>query len=118
MDYFVQDIARQNPLGAMRDSNVCLTPLLAVRREAKVGALFGEPPCHLLGRADGRRGLKYDDIPALQHRRDRTAGALDIVQVRFMVLFERSRHGDQERSEEHTSELQSLMRISYAVFCL
>src|SRR3546814_8860658 len=25
---------------------------------------------------------------------------------------------DDERSEEHTSELQSLMRISYAVFCL
>src|SRR3546814_5979306 len=28
------------------------------------------------------------------------------------------RHGMRERSEEHTSELQSLMRISYAVFCL
>src|SRR3546814_2269595 len=32
------------------------------------------------------------------------------------------RHDDHEqpwhRSEEHTSELQSLMRISYAVFCL
>src|SRR3546814_8142687 len=26
--------------------------------------------------------------------------------------------GDDVRSEEHTSELQSLMRISYAVFCL
>src|SRR3546814_1673237 len=26
--------------------------------------------------------------------------------------------GDLQRSEEHTSELQSLMRISYAVFCL
>src|SRR3546814_3356151 len=26
--------------------------------------------------------------------------------------------GDLGRSEEHTSELQSLMRISYAVFCL
>src|SRR3546814_6899516 len=26
--------------------------------------------------------------------------------------------GPQGRSEEHTSELQSLMRISYAVFCL
>src|SRR3546814_8715310 len=25
---------------------------------------------------------------------------------------------DMDRSEEHTSELQSLMRISYAVFCL
>src|SRR3546814_10211481 len=28
------------------------------------------------------------------------------------------RFGRIERSEEHTSELQSLMRISYAVFCL
>src|SRR3546814_7634149 len=27
-------------------------------------------------------------------------------------------HRVRERSEEHTSELQSLMRISYAVFCL
>src|SRR3546814_8624979 len=27
-------------------------------------------------------------------------------------------HRSQPRSEEHTSELQSLMRISYAVFCL
>src|SRR3546814_8707251 len=34
---------------------------------------------------------------------------------------QRARGGDQigaPRSEEHTSELQSLMRISYAVFCL
>src|SRR3546814_5512477 len=30
----------------------------------------------------------------------------------------RSFAGRYERSEEHTSELQSLMRISYAVFCL
>src|SRR3546814_4348946 len=28
------------------------------------------------------------------------------------------RRGPPDRSEEHTSELQSLMRISYAVFCL
>src|SRR3546814_3742162 len=30
----------------------------------------------------------------------------------------RPRHEARQRSEEHTSELQSLMRISYAVFCL
>src|SRR3546814_5507476 len=29
-----------------------------------------------------------------------------------------SREDADDRSEEHTSELQSLMRISYAVFCL
>src|SRR3546814_3898816 len=36
------------------------------------------------------------------------------------IGLERGRvHRDQHvRSEEHTSELQSLMRISYAVFCL
>src|SRR3546814_1134133 len=33
----------------------------------------------------------------------------------FEVVFE---DGRWVRSEEHTSELQSLMRISYAVFCL
>src|SRR3546814_1018940 len=31
---------------------------------------------------------------------------------------ERTAGRDSRRSEEHTSELQSLMRISYAVFCL
>src|SRR3546814_3035171 len=31
---------------------------------------------------------------------------------------DRPTEGEQSRSEEHTSELQSLMRISYAVFCL
>src|SRR3546814_9091874 len=40
---------------------------------------------------------------------------------RFPALGGPGRRGDrpqQGRSEEHTSELQSLMRISYAVFCL
>src|SRR3546814_3543668 len=37
------------------------------------------------------------------------------------LVVQQSRQGHQAalaRSEEHTSELQSLMRISYAVFCL
>src|SRR3546814_9425324 len=38
-----------------------------------------------------------------------------IVDLLYAVLDPRLRAG---RSEEHTSELQSLMRISYAVFCL
>src|SRR3546814_7153606 len=37
-----------------------------------------------------------------------------------MIIGENAKPNDLEvnRSEEHTSELQSLMRISYAVFCL
>src|SRR3546814_5816466 len=34
------------------------------------------------------------------------------------VIVRLSDFKSNERSEEHTSELQSLMRISYAVFCL
>src|SRR3546814_8347080 len=34
------------------------------------------------------------------------------------VSYEELLHVHRRRSEEHTSELQSLMRISYAVFCL
>src|SRR3546814_9495774 len=39
-------------------------------------------------------------------------------ELRSVPLAARIRSGPGERSEEHTSELQSLMRISYAVFCL
>src|SRR3546814_9677347 len=42
--------------------------------------------------------------------------------VRFVVFFAAmialARVRPERRSEEHTSELQSLIRISYAVFCL
>src|SRR3546814_1615682 len=36
----------------------------------------------------------------------------------YMLIEDRAQQGISKRSEEHTSELQSLMRISYAVFCL
>src|SRR3546814_9237800 len=45
----------------------------------------------------------------------------DMVEQMFrngQVCRRGSRTGCGARSEEHTSELQSLMRISYAVFCL
>src|SRR3546814_7362174 len=42
-----------------------------------------------------------------------TRGIRVIVKPRFLA-----EQSDPDRSEEHTSELQSLMRISYAVFCL
>src|SRR3546814_8170245 len=41
--------------------------------------------------------------------------------IALIELFRNAAHfgdDDRRRSEEHTSELQSLMRISYAVFCL
>src|SRR3546814_2856355 len=43
----------------------------------------------------------------------------DYLGDRFVEMFACVKRTEQDRrSEEHTSELQSLMRISYAVFCL
>src|SRR3546814_2303723 len=53
------------------------------------------------------------DIPSVSDFDSPTGkGALGVVEDRRVTL------GNARRSEEHTSELQSLMRISYAVFCL
>src|SRR3546814_10080984 len=41
-----------------------------------------------------------------------------VVQLLLLALAYLACRGWSRRSEEHTSELQSLMRISYAVFCL
>src|SRR3546814_6943510 len=65
---------------------------------------------------------------AAQVRGQQRGKAVDRAQRRAQVVRDAVRerrlqavHGGQfgpGRSEEHTSELQSLMRISYAVFCL
>src|SRR3546814_1379942 len=47
-----------------------------------------------------------------------TPGAIFMVNVNIMRHNGISANLVAGRSEEHTSELQSLMRISYAVFCL
>src|SRR3546814_10577899 len=57
----------------------------------------------------------FRPVAQLDHDRGvgrRLSAALPLVAVRGL------RAGCIARSEEHTSELQSLMRISYAVFCL
>src|SRR3546814_965782 len=53
---------------------------------------------------------RYDDVIKTQNLR--YVGLPHEYALRFHVGMTKA------RSEEHTSELQSLMRISYAVFCL
>src|SRR3546814_9897152 len=62
-----------------------------------------------------RAKLNLSSLYARLGRLDETlAMQLEVIEARTRLLG--PRHPD--RSEEHTSELQSLMRISYAVFCL
>src|SRR3546814_4174460 len=99
-----------------------------------LGAPFADQP--------GRRGFRdiVDAESAAEFRRPFAALALvvhhhDVAGHPHLVRMPAGRHldprqlartggirhiddGGSRRSEEHTSELQSLMRISYAVFCL
>src|SRR3546814_1907991 len=55
--------------------------------------------------------------PHLQGARHEIARQVQCA-IRRYRIFRRKPDNGEWRSEEHTSELQSLMRISYAVFCL
>src|SRR3546814_2855811 len=75
------------------------TPLYAATAPRAIEAAEGD----LLGQALGALELwfQYDD--------GELDNGIDLMASYAAAL---------DRSEEHTSELQSLMRISYAVFCL
>src|SRR3546814_3318266 len=61
-----------------------------------------------------RAGLHFRD----EGRRQRRLAGAEAAGARHSGRSFRKRCAPVSRSEEHTSELQSLMRISYAVFCL
>src|SRR3546814_10536581 len=65
-------------------------------------------------------GLPHDRIPQLGEINKvlgETTG-WQVARVPALIPFQTFFELLASRSEEHTSELQSLMRISYAVFCL
>src|SRR3546814_3917428 len=67
--------------------------------------------------ASGGSGPRRRGGRSLCQRRPRRIGAMTrLVLIDGSSYLYRAFHA--LRSEEHTSELQSLMRISYAVFCL
>src|SRR3546814_7190849 len=51
-------------------------------------------------------------------RRQSTAAPIGGLDLKARKRARQAPRDPHSRSEEHTSELQSLMRISYAVFCL
>src|SRR3546814_7497685 len=69
---------------------------------------------------DGDRAAKLavDPIEQVEVERGRDPGRVVIGGHQHVFAFHPIHPDQQQRSEEHTSELQSLMRISYAVFCL
>src|SRR3546814_9157654 len=77
------------------------------------GGLAGSEAAWQLARA-GVPVVLHEMRPARKTDAHLTDGLAELVCSNSF----RSDDADYNRSEEHTSELQSLMRISYAVFCL
>src|SRR3546814_1158602 len=80
--------------------------IMPARQPREIACRNQSPPCDIFEITRKLRPEGGFERDLLAHRDDAEIG-------------ERCLHlGHAGRSEEHTSELQSLMRISYAVFCL
>src|SRR3546814_4725370 len=91
-------------------SDVCSSDLL----HHACNQLFGffSAPIHRTDHPD-----HFLTVRIIKHRRRQHAGG--IMETELVLGIYIGLQGRKfARSEEHTSELQSLMRISYAVFCL
>src|SRR3546814_6823171 len=77
-------------------------------------------PGQLIGIAGGETKWKRDVVSVEQDRGfvDEHMTGIEAVFSSHTPVSGHQTMLDLDRSEEHTSELQSLMRISYAVFCL
>src|SRR3546814_1506771 len=104
-------------------SDVCSSDLACPAgggREASRGCLlpFQRSLLPLVHKAHGEDPEEDHHRPEADHA-DVAQGHRPGEQEGDLQVEDDEQDGDQvERSEEHTSELQSLMRISYAVFCL
>src|SRR3546814_1234480 len=114
--FFFSSRRRHTRCALVTGVQTCALPIWRIGGAEEGGRHTGRG--HLLGRGDDAVGLyprpaisEPDQGPA-HHSRSRAArrncceGSLRPLPCRHY------------RSEEHTSELQSLMRISYSVFCL
>src|SRR3546814_3051172 len=92
---------RRPPRSTRTDTLFPYTTLFRSDREPAPGALGGREAA---GGVLAHAGVRQEPVDALVHPEGAAPhpGSVDV----------------RDRSEEHTSELQSLMRISYAVFCL
>src|SRR3546814_9676693 len=94
-------------------SDVCSSDLIVIglteRGVGVEGVGIGTAEIIVPVAIDGLDRIGVDiDAERIANRRQRQSGSQQEIAIGARRL----------RSEEHTSELQSLMRISYAVFCL
>src|SRR3546814_6607960 len=96
-------------------SDVCSSDLRPVFRRTERLSRLAKPAATL---AQSRRSHGWHDGRCAHQEHPGTPAANRTRPVRRRQCYGTYAGKPCARSEEHTSELQSLMRISYAVFCL
>src|SRR3546814_5952927 len=106
-------------------SDVCSSDLIATQKAASLPAKAGvggetrpRGPAPVAGGTAGRNEVEH---PERSEGLPQAASGLAGSAARTRLIGRGTSNAaarSAARSEEHTSELQSLMRISYAVFCL
>src|SRR3546814_3085250 len=105
-DGISRDRARAHPLWTIEEDDMRLVEVehvVALVAERGLETVLADLVDHI--EADFRRWDEFDKSPRFASHSP--GGVIELMPA-----------ADARRSEEHTSELQSLMRISYAVFCL
>src|SRR3546814_10331791 len=93
-------------------SDVCSSDLYIARRDDALRGRDGDEVPRIIADALRGLGVAEEAISIIPDEQQAVDAALRMGQPGDLVLV------FADRSEEHTSELQSLMRNSYAVFCL
>src|SRR3546814_2837707 len=102
----------KNMVHHLMEDDESLAEAVELGKLRAINALLARRVCDVFAMRVSDMGIaqrELADASVLIDREKRKSGSLSYV----VVAVFRAR-----RSEEHTSELQSLMRISYAVFCL
>src|SRR3546814_10657318 len=94
---------------ALLTASVAAIPFMAAPAHAQFGGIVYDPTNYAQNLLTATRALQQinNQITSLQNE---ATGLINQARNLTSLPF--------SRSEEHTSELQSLMRISHAVFCL
>src|SRR3546814_2681848 len=114
--FFFSSRRRHTRCALVTGVQTCALPIYTVAVALEPHALF-----ILVNLAAVRRRRFEHHRPAAVDAHDRAVAGIIDLQLRAAIAFiagARVARHRRTRSEEHTSELQSLMRISYAVFCL
>src|SRR3546814_4955210 len=136
MSFFVSSRRRHTRCALVTGVQTCALPIFTAADEAEaqaIGRAMVEarlaacanvlPGMVPIFRWEGRVQTGSESVVILKTTAERAAALVEAVEAMHSydcpcAVVLPIVGGSRARSEEHTSELQSLMRISYAVFCL